>query len=408
MQHAAEDEGAQVVPLTEPAEGVPPVVASPEAFAEVVAAFAAGRGPVASDAERASGYRYGQRTYLVQLRREGAGTALLDPVALPDLSPLARALEGEEFVLHAASQDLPGFREHGLEPGRVFDTELGARILGMERVGLAAVVAELLGLGLAKEHSAVDWSTRPLPEEWLRYAALDVELLVPLRDAIAERLEDAGKLEWALQEFEAVRTAPPPAPRPEPWRRTSGVHAIRDARELAVVRELWLARDESARRRDIAPGRVLPDRAIIAAAKARPRSVAELVQLPEFSGKGTRRRAALWQAAIDRARRLAPEQLPSMRGPRNGDSVPPPRAWPERDPAAAARLAAAREALAAISARVAVPVENILQPDLLRRLCWHPPKDTSAKGVGDFLAAGGARPWQVELTAADLSRAMKG
>src|SRR5690606_22107464 len=269
-----------VVPLTEPADGVPPVVDSPEALAEVVKAFAAGTGPVASDAERASGYRYGQRTYLVQLRRAGAGTALIDPVAVPDLSGLSEALDGVEFVLHAASQDLPGFAEQQLRPSQVFDTELGARILGLERVGLATVVAELLGLGLAKEHSAVDWSTRPLPPEWLRYAALDVEVLVDLRDVIAERLEDAGKLEWARQEFEAVRTAPPPPPRVDPWRRTSGMHAIREARRLAVVRELWLTRDESARRRDIAPGRVLPDRAIIAAAKAVPGSVAELVALP--------------------------------------------------------------------------------------------------------------------------------
>jgi len=397
-----------VVPLTEPAEGIPPVIDSAEAFAAAVEAFSRGTGPVASDAERASGYRYGQRTYLVQLRREGAGTALIDPIAVPDLSPMSAALEGEEFVLHAASQDLPGFRELGLLPSKVFDTELGARILGLDRVGLATVVAELLGLGLAKEHSAVDWSTRPLPTEWLRYAALDVEVLVELREVLAGRLEEAGKLEWALQEFEAVRTAAPPPPRVDPWRRTSGMHAVRDARELAVVRELWLARDESARRRDIAPGRVLPDRAIIAAAKARPSSVAQLVALPEFSGKGTRRRADLWQAAIDRARALPSSELPSTRGPRNGESVPPPRVWADRDPAAAARLSAARAALAEVSERVSVPVENLVLPELVRRLCWSPPADTSTQGVGEFLSAGGARPWQVELTAAVLSSAMKG
>src|SRR5690606_38642209 len=311
------DDAPRIVPLTEPAGGIPPVTDAPDALARVVTELAGGSGPVAADAERASGYRYGQRTYLVQLRREGAPTALVDPVALPDLSGLSAALDGVEFVLHAASQDLPGFREHGLVPARIFDTELGARLLGLHRVGLATLVAELLGRGLAKEHSAVDWSTRPLPTAWLRYAALDVEVLVELRDAVEERLEAAGKLEWAHQEFEAVRTAPPPAPRPDPWRRTSGMHAIRDPRRLAVVRELWRARDESARRRDIAPGRVLPDRAIIAAAKAVPGSVAELVALPEFSGKGTRRRAELWQSAVDRARALPDSALPSPRGPRS-------------------------------------------------------------------------------------------
>ena len=399
-----EPTGPPVVPLTEPADGVPPIVDTPAAYARVVEAFAAGTGPVAVDAERASGYRYGQSTYLVQLRREGAGTALIDPVAIPDMSALSAALVGVEWVFHAASQDLPGLAEQGLRPSRIFDTELGARLLGLERVGLAAVVAELLGLGLAKEHSAVDWSTRPLPAEWLRYAALDVEVLVDLRTVIAERLAVDGKAEWAAQEFEAVRTAPPPPPRVDPWRRVSGLHAIRDARRLAVVRELWQTRETNARQRDISPGRVLPDRAIMAAAVELPRSVPQLTALPTFAGKGTKRRATLWQQAIDRALALPESELPSVRGPRT-DAPPPPRAWPDRDPAAAARLAAAREVVTALPAEHLVPVENLLQPDLLRRLCWSPPPVLEAGPIAAFLEAGGARPWQVELLAAPLAAA---
>ncbi|WP_435735780.1 ribonuclease D [Cellulosimicrobium sp. PMB13] len=403
----APDDGAVVpvvVPLTEPSDGVGPVVDTPEAFARVVDAFARGTGPVAADAERASGYRYGQRTYLVQVRREGSGTALIDPVGVPDLAPLREAVGDAEFVLHAASQDLPGFAELGLLPARVFDTELAARLLGMERVGLAAVVAELLGLGLAKEHSAVDWSTRPLPPEWLRYAALDVEVLVALRDVLAARLEEAGKTQWAAQEFEAVRTAPPPPPRVDPWRRTSGTHTLRDARRLAVVRALWEARDVNARRRDIAPGRVLPDRAIVAAAEALPRSVAQLVTLPAFAGKGTRRRAAYWQQAIDTALALPASALPSVRGPRS-DAPPPPRAWADRDPAAAARLEAARAVVQELSEQHTVPAENLLQPDALRRLCWTPPDPADAAGVAAFLRGRGAREWQVGLLAERLAAA---
>ncbi|MCR6703609.1 MULTISPECIES: HRDC domain-containing protein [unclassified Cellulomonas] len=395
---------APVVPLTEPADGIPVVVETPAALAAVIEAFGAGTGPVAVDAERASGYRYGQRTYLVQLRREGAGTALIDPIALPDLSALSDALVGVEWVLHAASQDLPGLTEQGMHPTRVFDTELAARLLGMERVGLAAVVADTLGLGLAKEHSAVDWSTRPLPSEWLRYAALDVEVLVEVRAVLAERLALAGKAEWAAQEFEAVRTAPPPAPRAEPWRRVSGLHAIRDARRLAVVRELWSTRDQNARQRDVSPGRVLPDTAIVAAAQALPRSVPQLTALPPFAGKGTRRRATLWQSAIDRALALPDAELPSVRGPKS-DAPPPPRAWADRDPAAAARLTAARDVVAELSARYAVPVENIVQPDLLRRLCWTPPRSLDAASVAEHLIAGGARPWQVGLVTEPLAAA---
>jgi ribonuclease D len=393
-----------VVPLLEPAEGIPPVTATPEALARVVEAFANGTGPVAVDAERASGYRYGQHNYLVQLRREGSGTALIDPAALPDLSALSEALVGVEWVLHAASQDLSALAEQGLRPSRVFDTELGARLLGLERVGLAAVVAELLGLGLAKEHSAVDWSTRPLPEQWLRYAALDVEVLVELREVLAERLALAGKAQWAAEEFEAVRLAPPPAPRVDPWRRVSGVHAIRDPRRLAVVRALWQTRDTNARQRDISPGRVLPDAAIMAAAQALPRSVPQLVALPAFSGKGTRRRAPLWQSAIDSALALPEDQLPSSRGPRS-DGPPPPRAWADRDPAAAARLAAAREVVAALSEEHAVPIENLLQPDLLRRLCWSPPSPADEQSIAERLAEGGARSWQIGLLAPLLAEA---
>jgi len=411
-QDGPADVTPEIVPLTEPSDGIPPVIDTPEALAAVVEAFGAATGPVAVDAERASGYRYGQRTYLVQLRREGAGTALIDPVALPDLSALSDALVGVEWVLHAASQDLPGLSEQNLRPSRVFDTELAARLLGMERVGLAAVVADTLGLGLAKEHSAVDWSTRPLPTEWLRYAALDVEVLVEVREVLAERLALAGKAEWAAQEFEAVRTAPPPAPRAEPWRRVSGLHAVRDARRLAVVRELWTTRDQNARQRDISPGRVLPDAAIVAAAQALPRSVPQLTALPAFSGKGTRRRAPLWQSAIDRGLALPDAELPSVRGPKS-DAPPPPRAWSDRDPAAAARLAAARDIVAHLSDELSVPVENLLQPDLLRRVCWSPPVpatdgapvDALTEAVADALAAGGARPWQVELLAAPLAEA---
>jgi len=394
-----------VVPLTEPADGVPPVITTIQALDEYVRELAAGSGPVAVDAERASGYRYGQRTYLVQMRRSGAGTALIDPIALPDLSSVSEALHGVEWVFHAASQDLPGLAEQSMRPDAVFDTELAARLLGMPRVGLAAVVAEVLGLGLAKEHSAVDWSTRPLPDDWLRYAALDVEVLVEVRDILAARLVAAGKDEWARQEFEAVRLAPPAAPRIDPWRRTSGLHAIRGPRNLAVVRSLWVARDDEARRRDISPGRVLPDAAIVAAAVALPRSSADLGALRQFSGKGTRRRIDLWFGAIDEALALPDGELPPVRGP-GLSGPPPPRAWADRDPAAASRLVAAKLVVTQTADELDVPVENLLQPDLLRRLCWSPPRQIDVESVAEALRAGSAREWQVALFAAPFAEAL--
>jgi ribonuclease D len=202
---------------------------------------------VAIDAERASGYRYGQRAYLVQVRREGSGTALIDPMAVPDLAPLNTAINGAEWILHAATQDLACLAEVGLRPKQLFDTELAARLLGMPRVGLAAVVEHYLGLTLAKEHSAVDWSTRPLPTDWLKYAALDVEVLGEVRNLMGVDLARSGKAEWARQEFAALITWAP-AVKVDPWRRTSGLHKVRGARGLAYVRELWFERDRMAGR----------------------------------------------------------------------------------------------------------------------------------------------------------------
>ena len=389
-------------PLLHPADGLPPVVATPEALAHAAQAIASGSGPIAVDAERASGFRYSQRAYLVQLRRAGAGTALVDPVPFGgDLSPLAPALTGPEWVLHAASQDLPCLTEAGLAPSRLFDTELAGRLAGLPRVGLGPMVEQLLDLSLEKGHGAADWSRRPLPEDWLVYAALDVEVLVELRDVLAGMLAEQGKLEWAMQEFEAVRTAGPPAPRAEPWRRTSGIHKIRKPTALAVVRALWEARDKLAAERDIAPGRVLPDAAVVDAAAHVPASPEALAAMPVFRGRAQRRLTSYWWAAIDGAVRLSPRELPVGSPP--SDGPPPVSRWADRDPEAAARLAAARAAIAAIGEDRTVPVENLLLPDLLRRLCWVPPED------GDVAAAlrrGGAREWQVDLLADVLAEAL--
>ncbi|MEE1756518.1 ribonuclease D [Streptomyces sp. SP18CS02] len=382
------------IPLLEPREGMPPVVADEDALAEVVAAFAAGRGPVAVDAERASGYRYGQRAYLVQLRREGAGTALIDPVGCPDLSGLGEALAGAEWILHAATQDLPCLREIGMVPTRLFDTELAGRLAGFPRVGLGAMVESVLGYALEKGHSAVDWSTRPLPEPWLRYAALDVELLVDLRDALEKELDRQGKLEWAHQEFDAIASAPPPPPRKDPWRRTSGMHKVRRRRQMAVVRELWNARDRIAQRRDVSPGKVLSDTAIVEAALALPANVHALTALAGFGPRMGRRQLEQWQAAVDRAKALPDSELPQPGQPLTGP--PPPRAWADKDPAAAARLSAARAAVSALAETLNMPQENLITPDTVRRVCWEPPKEPTAEAIADALAGYGARPWQID------------
>lgn len=392
--------------LTEPTEGTPPVVDTPDSLRRSIDALAAGTGPVAIDAERAGGYRYGHGAYLVQLRREGSGTHLIDPLPFADLSDLNRALGDAEWILHAASQDIPCLVEIGLRAPALFDTEVAARLLGRPKVGLAGLAASEFGLSLAKEHSAADWSTRPLPQSWLQYAALDVELLIELRLILKVDLIEAGRWQWAQEEFDYLRTAPAKAPRTDPWRRVAGIHKARSGRQLAIVRELWQQRDQLAQDRDIAPGRVLPDKAIAAAALAWPKTRRELEAVAAFQGRGTKRRIAYWWQAVERALQLPEDRLPAAVG-RSPDEPPPPRSWADRTPAAAARLAEARATLTEIADDLQIASESLLTPDSVRRLCWAPPQDLSATSIEQSLARFGARPWQLSLTVEPLYRALK-
>jgi ribonuclease D len=402
---AAEAGQRSAVPLLAPRDGLPPLVVTAAALDAAARSLGAGSGPVAVDAERASGFRYGHRAFLVQFRRRGAGTVLIDPVACPDLSGINRALAGAQAVLHAASQDLPCLAEIGYQPQELFDTELAGRLLGYPRVGLGTLVEAVLGLTLEKSHSAADWSTRPLPADWLLYAALDVEVLVELRDALALQLQVQGKAEWARQEFAAILAAGPPPPRTDPWRRTSGIHRVRSRRGLAIVRELWLERDRIARRRDLSPTRVLPDTAIVEAARSVPKGTADLAGIAWFNGRSGRRHAAEWRRAIGRARAEPEPGLPEASAPA-GDGPPPAHRWSERDPVAATRLAAVRAAVAALADEHGLPAENLLPPDAVRRLAWQPPDPVSPAAIGADLGRYGARPWQVEVTATPISGAL--
>jgi ribonuclease D len=404
-------------PLLHPAGGLPALSVSVSQIAAAAELLDGGHGPFAMDAERASGFRYSNRAYLIQIRRAGAGTVLIDPVShgadpVTALRPVAHVLGKDEWILHSADQDLPCLAEVGMRPPALYDTELAGRLAGFDRVNLATMVERLLGMGLAKGHGAADWSKRPLPTEWLNYAALDVELLIELRAAIAAVLAEQDKTDWAAQEFEHLRTAgmreAAAMTRRDRWRRTSGIHRVRDRRGLAAVRELWTTRDRIAQRRDIAPRRILPDSAIIDAAMQDPKTVEDLVALPVFSGRNQRRSAATWLEALEAARenRDPPDEGEATNGP------PPPARWAKRKPEAAARLEAARAALAKVSQRVGVPTENLISPDLVRRLCWDwevtlQVGPDPATVVEDFLRAGHARAWQRELVVTVLAQALQ-
>jgi ribonuclease D len=402
--------------LAVPADGIPAVVDTPEALAASRAALRAGLGPVAIDTERAQGFRYSAKAYLIQVRRQGSGTHLIDPTAFEDGQPradfrdFADELADAEWILHAASQDLPCLAEVHFLPAHLFDTELAARLLGLPKVSLGALMEQALGLTLLKEHSAADWSKRPIPRDWLSYAALDVERLSELREWLIERLTAAGKREWAEQEFVhlAAHAADEHQPRKDPWRRTSGLHGVHSPAALAVVRELWQVRDEIAAAEDRAPGRVVPDRAItdLAALLETDHRVAltraDLRSVRGFTNRVANRYESRWLLALDRVAALPRSQLPPRTSAPEGP--PMPRSWERRWPDSFARFNRVRPALIELAEGLEVPVENLLAPDHLRRLLWDSPAATTEAEVDTRLAELGARPWQRELSVPVITR----
>jgi ribonuclease D len=401
-------------PLLQPAAGTPKVIDTESAFKEALAALSQGSGPFAVDAERASGFRYSARAYLIQIKRKDGGLHLIDPIPFGAghqlFSELNTLLNTNEVILHASTQDLPCLRELGINPIKLFDTELAGRIAGLPRVGLGPLLESLMGVSLAKEHSAADWSARPLPQEWLTYAALDVELLVELRDRMYSILEEAKKLPWALEEFASILKAPPAPPRIDPWRRTSGMHKIKRRDQLAVIKALWVARDEAASQQDLAPGKLLNDSAIVELAISVPTNKKEFEKILRPLGLRARwmENLQLWLDSIASAVSMPEEQWPAMRT--NADTLPPIKLWRDKFPEKYAPLSHARAAIELIAQENQIPIENLVTPEHVRRICWTPPVGAtttlSITEVEKALAELGARTWQIDLVAPALAGAL--
>ncbi len=402
------------VPLLEPSEGTPGVIDTESAFESALNELSQGSGPFAVDAERASGFRYSARAYLIQIKRKDGGLHLIDPIPFGPghqlFQQLNKLLNTDEVILHASTQDLPCLRELGINPQRLFDTELAGRIAGLPRVGLGPLLESLMNVSLAKEHSAADWSARPLPKDWLTYAALDVELLVELRDRMYTILEEAKKLPWALEEFASILKAPPAPPRVDPWRRTSGMHKIKRRDQLAVIRSLWIARDAVASKQDIAAGKLLNDSAIVELAIAVPATKKEFEKCLRPLGLRARwmENLQLWLDSIATALALPEDQWPSMRT--NADTLPPIKLWRDKFPEKYAPLSHARASIELIAQENQIPVENLMTPEHVRRICWKPPVGAtttlSVSEVEMALAELGARQWQIDLVAPALAAAL--
>jgi ribonuclease D len=402
------------IPLLQPSAGTPEIVDNEESFRAAIEQLSKGSGPFAVDAERASGFRYSARAYLIQIKRSDGGLHLIDPIPFgpghqlfTDLNDL---LNTDEVILHASTQDLPCLRELGINPTKLFDTELAGRIAGLPRVGLGPLLESIMGVLLAKEHSAADWSARPLPKEWLTYAALDVELLVELRNHMYTILEDAKKLPWALEEFASILKAPPAPPRVDPWRRTSGMHKIKKRDQLAVMKSLWIARDAVAAKHDIAAGKLLNDSAIVELAIAVPTNKKEFEKCLRPLGLRARwmENLQLWLDSIAAAVALPEDQWPTMRT--NADTLPPIKLWRDKFPEKFAPLSHARASIELIAQENQIPVENLITPELVRRVCWKPPigatSTLSVSEVEKALTELGARQWQIDLVAPALAAAL--
>ena len=382
------------------------LIENSQALANAVELLSNSDGPIAVDAERASGFKYSQRAYLVQLKTESSDIFLIDPTTDPSLvsseefQALRELLRQREWILHAATQDIPCLQELELYPKTIFDTELAGRLTGQERVGLGSLVESLLGVSLAKEHSAADWSTRPLPQSWLNYAALDVELLHDLRASLRILLEKQGKSDWANQEFAHLLSFKPKPQKPDRWRSVTGLSKVSDQLSLEIARQLWLAREELAIKIDVSPGRLVPDSAILAVAVAKPRTRPELSSLRSFTGRASRSYLDLWFQALQTAHKAT--VLPSVRAEKS-DGIPNHRNWAAKYPEADRRLRHAKNALMQISQSVKVPLENLLTPDFLRQVCFSPPEPATLQNVKQSLLEYGARQWQVELTAESIT-----
>ncbi|WP_165165111.1 HRDC domain-containing protein [Corynebacterium qintianiae] len=380
------------------------LVDDPTTFHSAATALAAGCGPFAVDTERASSFRYDDRAFLVQVHRRGAGTFLIAPEGHRDAvrSTFAPVLNGADWILHAAGEDLPSLAALGLYPGTVFDTELAARLAGFERPNLAAMVHEFTGVTLEKGHGREDWSATPLPGEWQEYAALDVVHLNDLAEGLTELLDAAGKLDAAAQEFTHLLSLPPTPVKS--WRDLKGLSTVPSGLGLEIARTLWEYRDTRARRTDTSPHALLSSKVLIEIARSQPRTPAELARVRGFPA---RRRGAVdeWFDVLSQAYRVSPTRWPAAA--ERDDNPPSKSAWQRHHPESWERFVAAREALAELAGSLSIASEVLLQPALLRKVVWEGvPGDTDR--VARELLRAGARPWQVDAVSPVIAQALRG
>ncbi len=233
----------------------------------------AGASIIALDTEGASFHRYVDRIYLLQLSTREQ-TAIIDPLPIGKPDELGAILESTavEVVFHDADYDLRLLQQdYGWHVRSIFDTRIAAQLLGIKAFGLAALLDRYFGVKLDKKHQRADWSMRPLSQGMLDYAAQDTIHLLELRDRLRHDLEQAGRWEWASEEFARLEGTR--------WDEDDGAGFLRikgardlSRRELAILRELVRVRDDVARGLDRATFRVIGNEQLLEIAKLKPNS----------------------------------------------------------------------------------------------------------------------------------------
>lgn len=364
-----------------------------QAAFDALAARVDGTPLLAVDTEAASFHRYRDRIYLIQLSTREL-TAVVDPLAVPDLSRLGRLLAdpGVETVFHDADYDLRILhRDYGYTAARLFDTRIAAQLLNEPGIGLAALLEKYLGVTLDKKYQRADWSVRPLLPGMLEYAAGDTRYLPALRDLLRERLVAAGRWHWAQEEFgllEAVRWAPSGPPE-EAYLRLKGARTLR-GHQYAVLRELFAWREHTAAQLDRAPFRVLMNEAMIEIAKAMPADATALRELNALSADQLRRRGPEILEAVARGVQAPAASLPVFERARR----------PAPDLAYEARVERLKAARNAVAERLPLAAGVLCPNGILEAIARLEPVS-----VEELAKVEGMREWQREVLGEDLLRA---
>ncbi len=350
---------------------------------------------LAVDTEAASFHRYHDRIYLIQVSTR-TETAIIDPLATGDLAEVGALLADPkiELVFHDADYDLRLFEhQYGFRAARIFDTRVAAELLNEPGLSLAALLERHVGVQIDKRFQRADWSSRPLSDEMLAYAASDTSHLVQLRDLLAGRLTAAGRMEWALEEFEAMTQVRwgSDNDREPGWLRIKGARNL-SPRKLAMLQALHAWREDVASRADRAEFRIMGNEALLAIAEEAPATLEALGTIKGIGRETMERRGKAILAALHKAEKIPERDLPRLERP--------PRR--PREPEVEARLARLKAARADVTARLGLEPGVICPNAVLESIAKQVPASLEA-----LAAIPGLRRWQIETFGEDLLAAIR-